>query len=357
MPKVTIVMPVYNKMPYVQDTLDSLRNQTLDDIEILIVDNASTDASPDYLRKCAAEDARISLYTLKENIGPSGAYHYAIDRVKGDYLTVVDSDDFVEPDYVETLYNVAIKHHADIAMCRNNLYFNENKQEQLQYQGADEVVLHNEEIEAVIPETICYGNKIGFPTELFFPETGAVWIKLYRTQFIRENRLQYDTGLWIFCDWEFNLRAFSKAKTFTFINRTMYHYRQVETSVVHDSKYNPKKLPQLLNAIDAVCKDCDTITKVKSIPRLTIVKKDFIHTCIEILYSHYDMHLGGAISKGDMKKALNTIQANANVQKYYKDTSLSDVHGMKSKINYILHKNQYIRLISLKKALRYAIRK
>lgn len=357
MPKITIIMPVYNKMPYVQDTLDSLRKQTLKDIEILIVDNASTDRSPAYLQKCAVEDSRISLYTLKENIGPSGAYHYAIDRVKGDYFTVVDSDDFIEPDYAETLYNTATIHHADITMCRNNLYFNENKQEQLEYQGADEVVLHDKEIEAIIPETICYGNKMGFSKERFFPETGAVWIKLYRTKFVQENDLQYDMNLWIFCDWEFNLRAFSKAKTFAFINRTMYHYRQVETSVVHDPKYNPKKLSQLMNAIDKVCKDCDDIMKKRSIPKLSFAKKDFVRTCIGILYSHYDMHLGDAVSNHEMKEALNEIQRDTNVQRYYADTSLTDIHGIKSKIDYVIHKNKYVGLISLKKALKHAIGK
>ena len=357
MPKVTIIMPVYNKMPYVQDALGSLRKQTLEDIEILVVDNASTDASPTYLQKCAAEDPRISLYTLKRNIGPSGAYHYAIDQAKGDYLTIIDSDDFVDPDYAETLYTTAIKYHADITMCRNNLYFDENKQEQLEYQGPDELVLHGGEIEQVIPQTICYGNGMGFPKDRFFPETGAVWIKLYRTEFVRANELQYDTDLWMFCDWEFNLKAFSKAKTFAFVNRTMYHYRQLETSVIHDPKYNPNKLPQMMNAINAVCKDCDAILKTKPVPRLALVKKDFIRTCLGIVYSHYDRHLGGAVSNEDMKDALDTIQENANVKGYYADTPLSDVHGMKRKLDFVIHKNKYVRLISLKKALKHAIGK
>lgn len=350
MPKVTVIVPVYNKMPYVMETIDSLRRQTLSDIEIFIVDNASTDDSTDYLKKCAFEDDRISLHILPQNVGPAGAYKYGISRVCSDYFTLVDADDFVDDNYLEILYNQAEKYNADITMCRNDIYYSEKHIEQQNYNGADDVVIKGDKILELLPQTIFYGQK-NVPNDIFFPETGAVWIKLYRTDFIRKNKLQYNDDVWIFCDWEFNLRAFSKAKVFSFVNQIKYHYRQVETSFVHDKRFNPKKENRLLKAIHTVCMDCDEIESEHNKYNLNEAKWDFVGTCLNSIYNHYIDSLGNSVTLKDLYSMLCRIQEDKYVSQYYKQISGRDIHGLREKISWYLCRYKLVRLINIKRKL------
>ena len=350
MPKVTVIIPVYNKMPYVMETIDSLRRQTLKDIEIIVVDNASTDDSPAYLEKCASDDNRIVLYTLQKNVGPAGAYKYGISKVKSKYFTIVDSDDFVDDDYLEILYNQAEKYNADITMCRNDIYYAENHIERQNYSGDDEVVIKGDKIRELLPQTIFYGQK-DVPNSIFFPETGVVWIKLYRTDFVRHNNLQYNEDLWIFCDWEFNLRAFSKAEVFSFVNQIKYHYRQVETSVVHDRRFNPKKEGQLLKAVHMVCKDCDEINSGSNKYRLDKAKWDFVGTCVTAIYCHYIDNLGNSITVEELYNMFCRIQEDKYVSQYYKQISGRDIHGLREKISWYLCRYKLVRLINIKRKL------
>lgn len=96
-PLVTVVIPVYNTAPYVEQTLRSIMAQTHREIEILVVDDGSTDGSPEILRRLAAEDARIRIHT-QPNGGLSAARNAGLDRARGAYIYFMDSDDLLEAD-------------------------------------------------------------------------------------------------------------------------------------------------------------------------------------------------------------------------------------------------------------------
>lgn len=113
-PKVSIIMPVYNVEKYLKKCLNSLINQTLDDIEIICVNDGSTDNSDKILQEFAQKDSRIKILT-QSNKGQSVARNLAIENANGEYLGFVDSDDWVDLDYFEKLYNIAIKYDCDIA--------------------------------------------------------------------------------------------------------------------------------------------------------------------------------------------------------------------------------------------------
>ncbi len=114
MPKVSVILPCYNVAPYVGACLDSLVNQTLRDIEIICVDDKSTDDTANIIKKRAGADARIKLIELPQNAGVSVARNTGIDAATGEYIGFVDPDDYVDLDFYERLYEVACREHSDI---------------------------------------------------------------------------------------------------------------------------------------------------------------------------------------------------------------------------------------------------
>ena len=114
MPKVSVIVPVYNTEKYLEKCLDSLTGQTLKDIEIICVNDCSPDNSLTILQKYAAIDNRIKIIDFKENQGAAIARNTGIDAATGDYIGFVDSDDYVDLDFYEKLYTKAIETDADI---------------------------------------------------------------------------------------------------------------------------------------------------------------------------------------------------------------------------------------------------
>lgn len=132
MPKVSVIIPVYNVEQYLRICLDSVVDQTLEDIEIICVDDGSTDNCGTILDEYAQKDDRIKVIHQK-NKGLSGARNTGIRAVTGDYLTYIDSDDFVEKDYLSTMYNFAKKYNADITVAQMKFFNDENVSDAAMY--------------------------------------------------------------------------------------------------------------------------------------------------------------------------------------------------------------------------------
>ena len=114
-PKVSIIVPVYNAEKYLERCVNSLRNQTLKDIEIILVDDSSTDASLEICNQMAIDDSRIKVIH-KANEGAGLARNAALAIASGEYIGFVDSDDFVEFNMFETLYDKAVMYSSDLVM-------------------------------------------------------------------------------------------------------------------------------------------------------------------------------------------------------------------------------------------------
>lgn len=106
-PLISVIVPVYNVEQYLRQCLDSILNQTYPEIEVLLINDGSTDASDEICREYAERDNRIR-YFVKENGGLSDARNYALDRAEGEYVTFVDSDDFLMEQALEKLYATSL---------------------------------------------------------------------------------------------------------------------------------------------------------------------------------------------------------------------------------------------------------
>ena len=116
MPKVSVIVPVYNVEKYIEKCLNSLVNQTLKDIEIIIVNDGSKDNS-DKIIKIYQEKYDNIIYLTKKNGGLSDARNYGIPYAKGEYIAFLDSDDYVENDIYEKMYNKAKENNSDYVEC------------------------------------------------------------------------------------------------------------------------------------------------------------------------------------------------------------------------------------------------
>ena len=122
---VSVIVPVYNSEKFLQEALKSIREQTYSNIEVLMIDDGSTDASPHICDDFAREDERFRVIH-QENKGPSAARNRGIDEAKGEYITFVDNDDLLHKDYVKILYDLCVEHQCDIALTKSFPFLEED---------------------------------------------------------------------------------------------------------------------------------------------------------------------------------------------------------------------------------------
>ena len=126
MPKVSVIVPVYNVEPYLRQCLDSIVSQTLEDIEIILVDDGSTDGSAEICDEYKTKDNRIRVIH-KSNEGLSAARNDGIDASTAPYIMFADGDDWVEPEFCETPYRIAMDNKADLVLFCYNKVFNNGR--------------------------------------------------------------------------------------------------------------------------------------------------------------------------------------------------------------------------------------
>lgn len=202
MPAVSVIVPVYNTEKYVQKCLDSLLAQTLSDIEIICVNDCSTDGSLKILQDYAKKDSRIRIIDFKENRGAAAARNTGIDAAAGEYIGFVDSDDFIDPDFYEKLYIKAKETNADAAKGKLWLYDLKNNSKYLEdwIDINDDVKKHH--------------------AYFYFTFTTAI----YKREFINQHNIRFLEGLIHFEDPYFTIKAGLFYKTLVLDDSACYYY-------------------------------------------------------------------------------------------------------------------------------------
>lgn len=215
-PVISVVMAVYNAEMYLREALDSVLDQTFHEIELICVDDGSMDGSLCILQEYAQRDDRIVVLRNDiESKGAAMARNIGVDAAHGEYLSILDADDFFEPDMLEKAYRKVKSEDADIVLFDGYVY-------------DDEL---NADIEVSwILKRFFIPNKNWFAPEenrkaLFEMNTGAAWNILFRTSLIKENRIRF-TPAFITDDQVFVCLAFACARRITCIHDRLIHYRK-----------------------------------------------------------------------------------------------------------------------------------
>jgi len=210
-PKISVIVPVYNVENYLVDALDSLVNQSLTDIEVLMIDDGSTDNSRYIIEKYALDYDNFHAFH-KENEGLSVTRNYGLKYANGEYIFFIDSDDYLLHDALEKLYNCAIKYDSEIVTAN---FFRYNDYKSWEHIICD-YVFNN------LKNDLYNTNLSEYPNLIW---DMPVWNKLYKKEFIDNNNLRFFDGRVIFEDNIFSTEVYVKAKKVSVLKEGVYCWR------------------------------------------------------------------------------------------------------------------------------------
>ncbi len=210
MVKVSVIVPVYNVEKYLSKCLDSILNQTLKDIEIICINDGSSDMSPEILKTYAQKDARIIVLN-QVNKGLGAARNAGIQIAKGEYIGFVDSDDFIDEDFYEKLYLAAVKNNAEIAAAGY---------ERINYKG----IKYTDERVYTTPEEKYKLTNI--------PKACYVWNKIYKNSDLRMSEIKFREGVF-YEDLLFSHQALYFLPKLVTVPGTYYHQFDNPYSIMH----------------------------------------------------------------------------------------------------------------------------
>ena len=225
MVKVSVIVPVYNVEKYIRKCITSLVNQTLDGMEIIIVDDGSTDGSGKIINEFAMEYNQIKYYK-KENGGLSDARNFGLNYATGEYVAFLDSDDYVEITMYEKMYEKAKNNDSDMVEC--NFYWTYGR--------------HGGKNKKDIGERY-YGRQ-----EMIEKARVVAWNKLYRKEILDKTNIEFPKGL-RYEDVEFFYKLAPHLENVSFIRQPMVHYVQRKNSIINSQN---EKVSDIFKVLDNV---------------------------------------------------------------------------------------------------------
>lgn len=220
--ELSIIVPVYNSEKFLDRCVESLLSQNISDIEVLLIDDGSTDNSLAVCNKFAMQDKRIKVFS-QQNSGQSKARNVGLENASGKYITFTDSDDWIDPDYYEKLMEAAERNDADIA-CGSIIRERKNSRKfRINYTEEKSYIYAQEKIDIARVPDMCY-----------------VWNKVYKASFIKEINLKFIEGMF-FEDVDFVTRAVYFSNKLVTVPGTYYHYWVNHNSTVKTMHKSDKK--------------------------------------------------------------------------------------------------------------------
>lgn len=221
--KVSIIVPFYNVENYIEKCLQSLVNQTLEDVEIILVNDGSQDGTKEIAKQFVEKYPNKIMYLEKENGGLSDARNYAIPYAKGEYIAFLDSDDYVEANMYEEMYNKAKEENLDYVECD---FLWEYPDKSLESKGKQ------------------YSNK----KEMFIYTRVVAWNKLIKRKIVQENHLEFPRG-YRYEDVEFFYKLLPLIHNYGIVQKPFIHYVQRENSISNVQNTRTKEIIDVLGHV------------------------------------------------------------------------------------------------------------
>ena len=225
-PLISIIVPAYNIEKYIKDCLDSVLSQTYRELEILVVDDGSTDATGRIADEYAKKDERLTVIH-QENRGLSGARNTALSLAKGEWIGFVDGDDRIVKDMYESMIEPALKENADIALCAYRaVYEGQSDPEQEEFSGRTFVLSREEALDAFVCDNRSF--------HIYY----SVWSKLFKRELIRD--LSFPQGR-NSEDILFSTKALLNSHKAVFIDRPLYLYAASRPDSIMNVKLSARR--------------------------------------------------------------------------------------------------------------------
>lgn len=264
MKKVSIIVPIYNKEKYIKNCIESIINQTYKDIEIILINDGSTDNSRNIIEEYAIIDDRIKVINT-ENKGAGSARNKGLEVSTGDYISFIDADDIIVLDYIESMSNAITENNADMVECcfkrikYSEELINQNKKHEFyEISNIDKLMLLYGENEESYVNSVIMPNKI-FKKELF--DT----VKYPVDRLIDDEFITY--------------KLISKSKKIMATDDVMYGYVQSESSVMRKD-FKAKRVYDTLDAYDEIY---GYFKKINNLELEKLILRRYFSYCIELL--------------------------------------------------------------------------
>lgn len=227
-PNISIIIPVYNAAVYIEQCIFSVLRQTMKNVEIIAVNDGSTDESKQILDRLAATDERLHVFH-QTNKGVSATRNLGLQKATGTFIGFCDADDWMEPGMLQELYTAITSNECDWAIC-NVTIVRDEQPAKLRLQLSDAVIN-------------VAGDRAEFVHGLMrFNYDNANWNKLFKASIIREQQLRFNEDMHIWEDLLFNLQYLQYVSKVVIVAKPLYNYRILDTSLYSGDTSN--KVPQ-----------------------------------------------------------------------------------------------------------------
>ena len=236
MPKITVIIPIYNAEKYLKESIDSVLKQTLSDIEIICINDGSKDKSLQIIQEYASKDSRIKVID-KPNSGYGATVNRGINEASGEFIAIFEPDDILDKTIYEILYNEAVENNLDVVKC--NFYNYWSKKNKIKRSGLISRTARKDVFE---------------PKDnlLMLTNHASVWAGIYKKSFLDKNNIRFlETQGASYQDMSFNFKVIVFSKTIKLIDKPLLYYRQDNPA---SSINNPGK-------VYCVCDEYDELTR------------------------------------------------------------------------------------------------
>lgn len=283
---IDILMPNYNGEKFIQKCLNSILSQTYKNLRIVIVDDGSTDNSLKIIQNIAKQHSNIEVFTKQNENNISKTRNFLLTKIKSKYFTFFDNDDYAEPEYIETLYNLMKTYNADVSLCSKSRHKDTKNVNLSKFNKKCDTVLFMNQQE-------CIAEMLS--SNLF---NGTVYCKLMKSSLVQNSK--FDPNIHYGEDLDFCYQIMKNAQSFVYTSKKLYHYIIRDGSIV-TSKFKETKL---------TCLDCydKIISQEKSNPELYISAVSMQGLiAIELLYYTWR----DKVKNKPLKKRLKSIIKNS----------------------------------------------
>lgn len=340
MDKVSIIVPVYNSEKYIEKTLNSVLSQTYENIEIIVVDDGSTDNSREIVEKIAQTDTRLRYFKIK-NGGPGNARNVGMSKATGEYIGFCDGDDIIKPEMYERLVSYIEKANADIAFCdifteRDNCCFG--------FPWEDGKAFYGEDIQKELMASMVGKQGDDSPEISLW---GSVVRCLFKKEIIEELDLKFPVDIHFAEDLVFTLIYLKHSKGAVICDEPLYYYVCNESSIMNSFfSYKKDMFRARKNLVQYVLKAIENLPCSDNLrKRLTVTERCYYQECVGNACRKAEGR-----TKDDIKAELKEILNDDDVKKAFK---CFDTVNIKKRISYLLIQKRMLGAIMLYYKIRF----
>lgn len=330
-PIISVIVPVYNAAQFLQPCVDSILSQTYQQLEVILIDDGSSDESSILCDNYSALDPRV-ICIHQKNGGAAAARNRGLEIATGEYIAFVDSDDWIDPDMYATMLSAAQENNCDLVICdcvKESLEGIQIYTHDLPGGFYDRNAMRNQ-----------YFPQLLMPDTMEYPVTISNWLLLIRREVIEKNHLRFPAGMRFSEDLLFGSEVGYYADSMTYLKGyTPYHYRQNPNSVTHSVFKD--KWPLLLALYHRIRDSFEEKTEYNFAPQIQ-------HCMLFFVYMAMNQRLAADMTLMQFWKEASTVLDNSEVQEAVRAISIFHLNiTWKLKIISLIYQKKYLRPLLL----------